>query len=64
MKPLQKLNNFAEKHWYYHKEVGNGKAIFYYRSSAGLRDSLFNKEKSDQIQNLISSSLLLFLKVG
>ena len=32
MKPLQKLNNFVEKHWYYHKEVGDGKAIFYYRS--------------------------------
>jgi len=31
MKFFQKLNNFAEK-WGYHKNIGNGKAIFYYRS--------------------------------
>ena len=32
MKILKQLNNFVEKHWYYHKEIGDGKAIFYYRS--------------------------------
>jgi hypothetical protein len=31
-KILLELNKFAEKHFIYHKDIGNGWAIFYYRS--------------------------------
>ena len=28
----RRFNDFAERNWHYHKDIGEGKAIFYYRS--------------------------------
>ena len=32
--------------------IDNNKAVLYYQSSASLRDSLYNKEKTEQLQNI------------
>lgn len=55
MKILKQLNNFAEKHWCYHKEIGNGKAIFYYRS---IWNVIFRRKCNQYVVNVGDAKLV------